>query len=279
MTLNVSLLVLMAAVMHASWNAALRSGRDRFWTGCAMSLFSASGCLLTIPFLPIPHRECWGYIIASSVVHVFYNLLLVRMYRRGHFGVTYPVARGSSPLLITLGATILSSELISRIHLVGVVLVSAGILVLALSSESLHRESIAPALSTGASIAIYSLVDGLGVRRSGNALSYTVWMMMLQGVSMALVFLAVRPKADAGLLAGRSARDLTQAGCAGLVSVTGYGIVIWAMKGTPMGMVSALRETSVLFAAIIGRLFLQEPFNARKVLAAILISLGAICLH
>jgi drug/metabolite transporter (DMT)-like permease len=279
MTLTVSALVLLAAILHASWNAALRSGGDRLWTGSAMGMFSATSCGLAIFFLPVPARASWGYILASAIIHVFYNLLLVRMYRRGHFGVTYPVARGTSPMLITLGATVLSSEVISPTHLTGIVLVSAGILILAGGNERVHRDSIAPALATGVSIATYSLVDGLGVRRSGNALSYTAWMMMLQGISMALVFLVLRGTADKGLFVGRSAGDLARAGSAGLISVVGYGIVIWAMKITPMGMVSALRETSVLFAAVIGRLFLEEAFNTRKLLAAILICLGAICLH
>jgi drug/metabolite transporter (DMT)-like permease len=244
-----------------------------------MSFFSAAGCLLAIPFLSVPQRGSWPYIILSSIIHVFYSLLLVRMYRQGHFGVTYPVARGSSPLLIMLGGALLGSEWIAPVHIAGILLVSSGIFILGCSNEHLHRESVPPALATGATIAVYSLVDGLGVRRAGNAVSYTAWMMMLQGLSMALVFVVLRVGQDEGLFTGRSGKELAQAVGAGLISVIGYGIVIWAMKSSPMGMVSALRETSVLFAAVLGRFFLQESFNARKLLAAGLICLGAICLH
>jgi drug/metabolite transporter (DMT)-like permease len=279
MTAGVAGLVLLAAVMHASWNAALRGGRDVFWGGAAMSFFSGTACLLVVSFLPFPKSASWLCIFLSGLIHIAYSLLLVRMYREGDFGVTYPVARGSSPLLIALGGAVLSSELVAPVRFVGIVLVSAGIFTIAVSRDQLHREGIPPAIATGVAIAAYSLTDGLGARRSGNTVSYTAWMMMLQGAGMALVFRVMRRRDGPGLFSGRPARELWKAGGAGLVSVLGYGIVIWAMTKSPMGLVSALRETSVLFAAILGRIFLREPFTARKVLAAILIGAGIICLH
>ena len=278
MTPGVTLLVLLAAVLHASWNAALRGGRDRLWAGTSMSFFSAAGCLLCLPFIPFPELASWPYIILSATIHVLYSLLLVRMYRHGDFGVTYPVARGSSPMLIALGGAVLSSEFIALHHVVGIVMVSVGIFTIGFGSQSLHRESVPPALATGLAIAAYSLTDGIGARHATNSVSYTVWMMMLQGMGLTAVFLFLRRNTARGLFAGRSARDIAQAIGAGAVSVTGYGIVIWAMKKNPMGMVSALRESSVLFAAILGRLFLGEPFTARKIIAAILIGGGAFCL-
>jgi drug/metabolite transporter (DMT)-like permease len=278
MTPGVTILVLLAAVLHAAWNAALRGGRDRFWAGTSMSFFSAAGCLLCLPFMPLPELASWPFIILSAAIHVLYSLLLVRMYRHGDFGVTYPVARGSSPMLIALGGAVLSSEFINPQHILGIVMVSAGIFTIGFGSQSLHRESVPPALATGVTIAGYSLMDGIGARHATHALSYTVWMMMLQGMGLTLVFLFLRRNADQGLFTGRSAKDIVQAVGAGIISVTGYGIVIWAMKKNPMGMVSALRETSVLFAAILGRLFLGEAFTARKIIAALLIGVGAICL-
>jgi drug/metabolite transporter (DMT)-like permease len=244
-----------------------------------MSLSSGIGCLLVIPFLPLPDRASWPHIILSALIHVIYSLLLVRMYRQGDFGVTYPVARGSSPLLIALGGMVLGAEFVSTVSAIGIVLVSAGIFTLARGGEQLHGKNVSAALATGISIAAYSLTDGLGARVAGNAASYAAWMMLLYGLSMPWVFMALRRGSGAGLFAHRSRKDLAQAVGGGLVSVLGYGIVIWAMKYSPMGMVSALRETSVLFAAILGRIFLGEAFTVKKVAAAILIGAGAICLR
>lgn len=279
MTPGVAALVLLAAVMHASWNAALRGGKDRLWSGSAMGFSAALACLAVVPFLPLPLRPSWSHIGLSATIHVGYILLLVRMYRHGDLGVTYPVARGSSPLLITLGGAILGGEIVSPLNGLGVVLVSGGIFTLAFGGGQLHRESVPVALATGATIAAYSLTDGLGARVSGNAAAYTAWMMLLHGMVMPLVFASLRKGGALALFAGRSRRDWLQAAASGIISVVGYGVVIWAMKRGSMGMVSALRETSVLFAAVLGRIFLGEPFTARKIIAASLIVAGAICLH
>jgi len=279
MTSGVVALVLLAAVMHASWNAALRGGRDRLWSGSAMGFSAALACLLAIPFLPLPLLPSWPHIALSAAIHVGYTLLLVRMYRQGDLGVTYPVARGSSPLLITLGGAFLGGEIISPIHGAGVALVSAGIFTLAFGGGHLHRASIPAALATGVAIAAYSLTDGLGARVSGNAVAYTAWMMLLHGMAMPVVFSSRRRKGKLALFTGRSHRDWMQAAAGGIISLTGYGVVIWAMKHASMGMVSALRETSVLFAAFLGRVFLGEPFTTPKIVAAIMIVAGAICLH
>ena len=272
-------LVLLAAALHASWNALLKGGRDRLWSGTAQSFFGASACLLLLPLLPLPQSACWPYLLASVALHVLYNLLLVRMYSRGHFGVTYPVARGSSPLLVALGGALFSSELLAPVQLTGILLVCGGIACLARGLESIHRESIPPALATGVMIAAYSLIDGLGARHGGSAVSYTVWMMMFQGLGMAGVFLMIRRQSRDGLLGGRTRQDLAQALAAGVISVTAYAIVVWAMKQSPMGIVSALRETSVLFAAVLAWLFLNESLTGRKLIGAMLIGAGALCLH
>ncbi len=276
---HVALFVLLAAVMHASWNAALRSGRDRLWASMAMSFSSAVACLFAIPFLPIPAPASWPHILLSAFIHIIYSLLLVRMYRHGDFGVTYPVARGSSPLLIAIGGAALSAEWVSPLSWLGIALVSSGIFTLARSGAHFDRKSVPAALTTGLAIASYSLTDGLGARLAGNAASYTAWMMTLYGAAMPCVFLWIRRGGEQGFLRDRSRRDMIQAVGGGIVSAVGYGIVIWAMKYSAMGMVSALRETSVLFAAVLGRVFLGEPFTARKVVAAILIAGGAVCLR
>jgi drug/metabolite transporter (DMT)-like permease len=274
-------LVLLAAVMHASWNVALRGGRDRLWSGAGMSFSAALACLVAIPFLPLPNRASWACIIASAIIHIGYQLLLVRMYRQGEFGITYPVARGSSPLLISLGGVVLTGERLGAAHLIGVILVSMGILALAVGSHHLHRQSVFAALATGTSIAAYSLTDGVGGRLAGSAASYTAWMMLFCGLVMPFVALGIRARTGggAGFFPNRTRRDVFQALGGGLIAVLGYGIVIWAMQRTAMGMVSALRETSVLFAAMLGRIFLAEPFTLKKLLSAGVIGGGVFFLQ
>jgi drug/metabolite transporter (DMT)-like permease len=276
---GVAALVLLAAVMHASWNVALRGGRDRLWSAAAMSFSAALACAFALPFLSPPARASWPYLLASTAIHIVYQLLLVRMYRQGEFGITYPVARGSSPLLISIGGAALSSEYLSGGHTAGVLLISAGILTLASGAHHLHRTSVLAALSTGLSIAAYSLTDGIGGRLAGSAAGYTAWIMLLCGLAMPFAAMGLR-RGNGGLrfFESRGRRDFLQALGGGLISVTGYGLVIWAMQRTPMGLVSALRETSVLFAAVLGRVFLDEPFTWRKTISAALICGGILCL-
>jgi drug/metabolite transporter (DMT)-like permease len=278
-TIQVALLILLAAVMHASWNALLRGGRDRLWSGTIMSFSAAVASLFAVFFLPLPAIACWPYLFISAVVHIVYNLLLIRMYREGDFGVTYPVARGSSPLLIALGGAVFSAEFLTPVNVLGIALVCAGIFVLAWGGHHLHRKSIPAALATGCSIAIYSVSDGLGVRKCGNAASYTAWLMLSYGAVMPLAFMILRRGKGGELIRERTGKEFVQAIGGGLISMIAYGIVIWAMKYAALGVVSALRETSVLFAAVIGSLFLKEKFTARKGVAAALIGAGAACLH
>lgn len=280
MMAGVAALVLLAAVMHASWNVLLRSGQDRLWSGAAISVSAGVACLIAVPFLPLPHRASWFCIVLSAVIHVGYQLLLVKMYQAGEFGITYPVARGSSPLLISLGGAVLANEYLDSRRLLGVILISGGILTLAAGSHQVHRESILAALATGISIALYSLTDGIGGRLAGNAPSYTAWVTILCGIGVPAVSLWIRKQTGGPPLFRRTTRvDALGAFGGGVISVVAYGIVIWAMQRTPMGVVSALRETSVLFAAFLGRVFLGEPFTIKKTVAAALICAGLFCLR
>jgi drug/metabolite transporter (DMT)-like permease len=271
-------LVLSAALMHALWNVLLRGGRDRFWAASIMSLAAGLPSLAAIPFLPLPAASSWPFLLGSSTVHVVYNLLLVRMYREGDFGHTYPVARGSSPLLIALGGLVFAGEQLRASTFAGVALVSVGILALAVGGSRARAGGALAALATGSSIAVYSLVDGLGVRRSGNAAAYTAWMVLGYGIAMPLVFVALRREGWPALWRAPG-REIAKAAGGGLVSVAGYAIVIWAMEHGPMGPVSALRETSVLFAALLGKIFLREPFTRRKACSAAVIAAGAALLR
>ena len=273
----VLLLVLLAALLHATWNALLRGGRDRFWGVTVMSSTAGLVCLAALPFLPLPAARAWPYVIASGVVHIVYNLLLVRQYRQGDFGHTYPVSRGSSPMLIAIGGVVFASEHLSATVFLGIILISTGILSLAFGAQA-HFDSFLAAFTTGCSIAVYSVIDALGARNAGNATAFTAWMVMVYGFTMPVIFWLTRPKGEKRLWSG-DRRELLKAMGGGVVSIIAYGIVVWAMAHGPMGPVSALRETSALFAVVMGCIFLKEKFTVQKMVAAVLIVAGNLTLH
>lgn len=272
MPIHLVLLVLFAALLHASWNALLRGGVDRLWSMTMMCVAIAIVCAVAALFLSPPAPESWGYALLSALLHVGYNLFLVRSYRVGDLGQIYPISRGSSPALITLGAALFAGETITPAELLGIGLVSGGIMSLAFRGRSLSVPSLPYALGTGCFIAAYSVVDGIGARLSGAPLAYTVWMSALWGVLMPLVYIGLR---DARSLFSVRPGMLT-AVVGGLVSLLAYAIVIYAMNEAPLGAVSALRETSVLFAALLGYLFLGEKLTVRRMLACVVIASGAI---
>lgn len=275
MNAAVTALVLFAALLHASWNALLKSGEDRLWSMTIMGLATCLAGVICAPFLPLPHPACWPYMLGSAVLHVGYNAFLIRAYRSGEFGSAYPVARGSSPLLVTFGAALVAGEWPTSTALLGIALVSAGIISLAFRGRRLPETGIFYALGTGCFIAAYSVTDGIGGRLSGNATAYTLWMCLLWGVTAVPVYWLRRR--DWRLW--RGARRTGTAALGGIVSLLAYGLVIFAMTRAPMGAVSALRETSVLFAVLLGRIVFAEQLSRRRVVSALVIVMGAICLE
>jgi drug/metabolite transporter (DMT)-like permease len=275
-------IVLFAAMLHASWNAVLHGNRDRFLSMTWMSLAIAVVATFVILNNPLPARAAWPYIAASGLVHFFYNVSLVRSYRRNDLALAYPIARGSSPLLVTLGAALFAHEAIGPLHALGVAMISGGIVAIALHGQPrgqrVSRAGALAALTTGATIALYTVIDGIGVRSSdGQSLAYTAWM-FLSYWSMPVLFVARRgfaplwtPVREAPLSVGASL-------VGGLVSIAAYGIVIWALQSGAMGAVSALRETSVVFAVLIGRVFLREAVSGTRWLACVVVAAGAACL-
>jgi drug/metabolite transporter (DMT)-like permease len=224
-------------------------------------------------FVPWPNAASWPYVIASVFIHTAYNLSLVRTYRSGDLGQTYPVSRGSSPVLVALGAAVFAHETIGIAASIGIALVSGGILSLALQGRRLRADFLPAAFTTGVLIGAYTVVDGIGVRLSGNSLAYSTSMFLLWSATMLAIYLATRRKPPA-YTGAQTMMALT----GGIVSIVAYGIVIWAIQYDAMGVVSALRETSVLYAAIIGRFFLKEKLTARRIASCLAIATGAACL-
>ena len=265
--------VMCAAVLHASWNAVLRGGGDRLWSMTLMMIAITVVTAITLPLLPWPNAASWPYVIASAIIHVGYNLSLVRTYRSGDLGQTYPVSRGSSPVLVALGAALFAHEIPNVTAWIGIALVSAGIISLAFQGKKVRADFLPAAFTTGVLIGAYTVVDGIGVRLSGNSLAYTNTMFLLWSITMPAIFYAMRGKPPA-----YTRTQTVMALTGGLVSLLAYGIVIWAMQFDAMGVVSALRETSVVWAALIGRVFLQERLSARRIASCLAIAAGAACL-
>lgn len=272
MSLNIVFFILLAAVMHASWNAMLRAGTDRLWSMTVMCIAIAVACASVALFVAIPARSSWVYALLSALLHTGYNLFLVRTFRSGDLGQTYPISRGSSPVLVSLGAAIFAGEIPDPVSAIGVMLVSAGIISLAFQTRGIGADSLPYALGTGCFIGAYSVTDGIGARLSGAPIGYTVWMCLLWGLFAPLVYVAIR---DSRSLV-RGTRETLVAAGGGIVSLIAYGIVIYAMSLGAMGVVSALRETSVVFAALIGRVFLHERLSAYRLAACIIVAVGAI---
>jgi drug/metabolite transporter (DMT)-like permease len=265
------ILVLLAALMHASWNALLRGGADRAQSMAIMNatLGVFGVALLAIAGLPAP-ASC-AYVVASGVLHWIYVALLVVTYRSGDLGETYPVARGSSPALVALGGSLFAGEWMGLPGIIGVGLVCAGIFMLAAAKGRLRHMNLPWALATGVSIAAYTVVDGLGVRASGNWLGYTA------AVFAFFIFVPLWYLAKAGTAFFRTtANEAGKAVGGGLISILAYGVIIWAMQASPMGAVSALRETSVVFAALLGAMFLGERLTMQRIVACCIIAAGAV---
>lgn len=265
--------VFSAAILHASWNAVLRSGSDRLWSMTLMMIAVFVASLGAIFFLPFPAKASWLCIVASAAIHAGYNISLIRTYDAGDLGQTYPVSRGSSPVFVALGAAIFARESLTATAVIGILLVSAGIISLAYQNRKLQSALLPAALTTGALIGAYTVVDGIGVRLSEDSFAYSAWMFLLWSVTMPPLYLLLRSAP-----AQYSWAEAITAMIGGWVSILAYGIVIWAVQFGAMGVVSALRETSVIFAAIIGRVFLNERLSLHRLASCAGIAAGAACL-
>ena len=267
-------LILGAALLHATWNALLKSGLDRLWSITLMCAVAALAAAVAVFFTPLPTPGAWACAGLSALLQIGYCLFLVRAYDKGELGQVYPIARGSAPLLVALGGLVFAHEHLSAQAIAGLVLLSGGIVVLGRGKDRLDGETAREAVIAGAFIAGYMITDGIGVRLAGNAFSYVAWMTLLQGAPMPLIYFALRRR----IPPIRPDAETLKALGGGILGLVAYGVVVWAMSLAPLGQVSGLRETSILFAAILGVLFLGERFTLCKGLCAAAITGGALLL-
>jgi len=272
MSFGVFLAVLLAAALHASWNALIKFGGDKLQGMFLLSLGHGVAALGMIAYFPMPDPSSWGWLAASVVFHLFYKTMLTLAYQRGDLSRVYPIARGTAPLLVMVLSLMFLTDPLSSLAIVGIALVSFGILMMArgvfTSGENLGLLPFA--LLSAVGTMGYSIADGLGARASGHASGYVGWLFLMDAVIFMIAAFILRGRS----IWPRENRDLIFGLLAGFLSVGAYWIAVWAMTQAPIALVTALRETSVLFAVLIGVFFLKERFDRPKIIAAVLIALG-----
>lgn len=267
-----ALAVIFAGVLHATWNAVAKAASDRYASFALIGLAQAGAGLLLLLLAATPARASWSWIATSTAVHVVYTATLARSYELGDFNQVYPLARGSGPLIVAFVAATALGEHLTVPQLAGVAAVCGGLGALAFAGGVSRRQAgaIAAALLTGVTIAGYTLVDGVGVRHAGTAVGYSGWLFFAMGP---LVVLWVRLARGAAVWPAVAAQwRLGVPG--GLISVLGYGIVVWAQTRGALAAVAALRETGVVTGAVIGAVFFRERMGLPRFAAAGVVVLG-----
>jgi drug/metabolite transporter (DMT)-like permease len=271
-------IVLFAALLHALWNALLKNSGDKRLT--TVMLASGAGLLAacTLPFVPAPARESWGFLAASSCAQVLYFALLAEAYRHGDMSHAYPIMRGAAPLIVASVSAWLIGERLSHSEWLGIALICCGVLGVAAHSgqyAAQHRVATAVAIANAFTIASYTLLDGLGVRRSHATIAYTLWIYVLTGSATLLWALLYQPAQLRAYLRGRVLVGFAAAG--GMM--ISYGLALWAMTLAPVALVAALRETSIVFATVVSAFVLKERVSPRRLAATGCIVAGAIALR
>jgi drug/metabolite transporter (DMT)-like permease len=274
--------VLGAAVLHALWNSVVKSAGDKFMSSARVALWTGVVATLVGLATPTPFAASLPYVTASALIHVVYFLLVGRLYCNADLSVAYALMRGLAPLAATAIAAVTLLEVPDAVALVGVLALAVGVATMGFSGLAhgrIDRVTLIVALFNSVIIATYSVIDGEGARLAGpdaaHAFAYNAWSDGLTAVFYLPVVLALRGKAVGPALV----RDPVRSALAGLAAFGGYAIVVWAMTQAPIGAVAALRECSVVFAAIIGVAFLGEPFRSARAGAALLIVGGVIALR
>jgi drug/metabolite transporter (DMT)-like permease len=274
MTGGVLLAILFGALLHASWNALVKRAPIKLVATAGVAIGAALISAVALPFLPTPASESWPYLAASVIAELLYGVLLSAAYRLGDLGLTYPLMRGAAPLLVALASGPLIAEQLSRPTWAGVCLICGGIFCLIMDARSRGHSGPAMglALLNAAVIACYTVIDGLGVRASGSAPAYTLWIFLLTGVPW-LVWLARKNRPHRW---GEIRRPVALSLLGGACSLGSYGIALWAMTRAPVAMVAAVRETSIVFGSLLGIFVLRERVTLGRAIAAAAIVIGVL---
>ncbi len=272
---TVFLVVLLAAALHAGWNAVVKGASDKQLTTVLIAGTAAALALPLLPFLPVPARESWPFLAASTLLQVTYLWLVSQAYRLADMSQAYPLMRGTAPLIVAMVGTLLLAEPLPPLAWAGIGVISTGILSMVAAGRAGQGRGMAFALANALVIASYTLVDGEGVRRSGAPVAYTLWLALTTGVPV-VAWAALRRRTAFGAYA----RANWHFGLVGGIGTTAaYGLSLWAMTHAPVAMVAALRESSILFGVLISALILHEKVGRTRVLAAGVIAAGVAVLR
>lgn len=276
MSPTVFVIVLFAAALHATWNAVVKIGADKLLTTTLVTATAALLAVFALPFLAAPARPSWGFIGASALLQIAYFVLVARTYRVADMSQTYPLMRGAAPLLVAVASAAFLRERLTLTASLGVGVICAGVLTMAAArQEGNSKRGVALALSNAVVIAGYTLIDGVGVRRSGAAASYTLWIFLITGLVLVGWALLTRPRTSIRYFAANWRRGIV----GGFGTVLSYGLALWAMTAAPVAVIAALRETSILFGAGLSGLVLKERMGWVRILAVGIIAAGAVGLR
>ena len=280
-TVTVMTAVLVAALMHAVWNSLVKSAGDKFMTSARVCLWCGILAVIVAAVTPLPALAAAPFVVASAIIHVVYFVLVGRLYRNADLSVVYPLMRGLAPLIAATIAYAALGERLTPLALVGVFALVAGVVAMGASGFAQGRidaTTVRYALVNAAIIALYSVIDGEGARLAGpsmaHAFGYNAWADGLTAALYAPVLIAWRGRATLA----EFTREPLRAAAGGVAAFTGYALVVWAMTQADIGAVAALRECSVVFAAVIGVFVLGEPFKAARAGATALILAGVAAL-
>jgi len=264
--------VLAGALLHAAWNALIKSSADKELDTIAVAVGSGVLGLLVAPWLPFPAAQAWPWLAGSAAVHILYFVFLARAYRWGELSYVYPVMRGGGPLIVALAGAAAFGEVLAANHWTGVALICAAILALAQGPHD--RRATAFALANAAVIAAYTLIDAKGARASDAPVSYAMWFFAANGVVIGALGLNRRGRE----LLPYFRRHWGRAAAGGACALGSYGIALWAMARAPVALVAVLRETSVIFAAVLGAVLLGEKMTRRRLVATGAVLAGLVVL-
>lgn len=273
--LDVILLVLFGALLHATWNAIVKAGSDKSLDAALISAGGAVSALPFLAFLPLPQSAAWPFIGASAILQFAYFQLVAAAYRAGDIGLVYPLMRGCAPLLVAATSGIVLREHLSGAALAGIMTISAGVLTLALETRRSSGHAVAFSIANAFVIASYTFVDGIGARLSSNAVSYTLWMSLLPPI---LLFAWAASQRGSLTVLHHVRRNWWRGLIGGAGSIASYGLALWAMTKAPVATVAALRETSILFALVLSVAVFKEKAGIWRYVAGVVIAVGVLVL-
>ncbi len=264
--------VLFSALTHASWNALVKTSGDRLLLLASIRTLGMFLGIMVAPFVPLPSLQSVPWLLGAAAMHYIYYALLLNAYRLGDISQVYPIARGTAPLIVVVLGIFFAGELLDRTTLFGIFVLSSGLFVLSVSGSTIHRLVLLFAFGTGISIAGYSFLSGMGIRESATLIGYIAWLEIAKGAGLTLFAWHRRRGRIAGYLKNNWRSSLA----AGFLSVGSFTVSVAVMSVAPIAPVVALRVTSVVFAAIIGSIFLREGFAGKRITAAVIVVIGVV---